>query len=542
MSHEHITLMARAALVRRRRQHAVESAGIVKNEPITLRQFVTAAWPSVEHGKPFIPGWHIDAICDHLEAVTRRDIKRLVINVPPGSMKSLLCNVLWPAWEWGEKDAGHAWMFGTYAAKLATRDSLRMRKLLRSGWYSERYGNRVRIDPKQDTKTRFDTLAGGTRICTSVGASGIGERVNTVVIDDPQTAKQVYTTHRETANNWIKDEMRTRGRTPETFALLIIMQRLHERDATGFVLTEMDGFEHLKIPARYEPKIYVGADGVRHDALKDKPQTSIGWNDPRTEQGEIYWQQMYTEESMTDLEHDLGASATGQLQQRPSKIGGTKVQETWWHFWQPDDIQPLPPVVLTAPNGDKIERRAEIISMRYLHEMLQSWDMSFKDTESSAFVCGQVWAKHRDKPANRYLVDQVREKAGLVKTLKMVASLTERNPEADKKLVEEKANGAAVMDVLKDHIGGFVPVNPEGSKPERLEAVLPQIQGGNCYLPHPTTAEWVTDFITEFNDFPRGQYADQVDTATQALIHLSKRRELGYAPLTAANLLSGLEK
>ena len=167
----------------------------------------------------------------------------------------------------------------------------------------------------------------------------------------------------------------------------------------------------------------------------------------------------------------------------------------------------------------------------------QSWDMAFKDTKDSAYVVGQVWAENQ---ADSFLLDQVREKMDFTTTIDAVRALTATWPQALKKLVEEKANGAAVMSSLKREIAGFDPVEPEGGKEARANAIAPACRSGNVWLPHPSVAPWVKALLAELEAFPASQYADQVDSLTQ---YLNRRygsaiSHSGYKGATKTNAIS----
>ena len=160
--------------------------------------------------------------------------------------------------------------------------------------------------------------------------------------------------------------------------------------------------------------------------------------------------------------------------------------------------------------------------------MIQSWDCAFKDTASSDYVVGQVWGRIG---ADKYLLDQVRGRMDCPTTIRAVKRLSEKWPKAVAKLVEDKANGPAVIAMLRHEVEGLIAVNPEGGKEARAHAVSPQIEAGNVYLPHPDTATWVDGFVEENAVFPNGPHDDQVDATTQALLRFTKRAQGGsYAP------------
>lgn len=155
-------------------------------------------------------------------------------------------------------------------------------------------------------------------------------------------------------------------------------------------------------------------------------------------------------------------------------------------------------------------------------EQLQSWDMAFKDTETSAFVVGQVWAK---KDADKFLLDQARARLNFPKTVEAVVNLSAKWPKAIAKLVEDRANGSAVIQTLQSKLAGLIAIEPDGSKEARAHAVSPQVESGNVYLPHPLIADWVDDLMAECGAFPNASDADQVDSLTQALIRLELHQE-----------------
>jgi predicted phage terminase large subunit-like protein len=264
---------------------------------------------------------------------------------------------------------------------------------------------------------------------------------------------------------------------PKTAARVIIMQRVHEADLSGHVLAQ-GGYEHLCLPAEYE---------------ESKRTTVIGWSDPRTELGELLWPERFGPAEIADLKLRLGSyGSAGQLQQRPSPAEGGILKPSWWRRY--DRLENLPGF-----------------------EMIQSWDLAFKDTRNSSYVVGQVWAR---SGAYFCLVDQVRAKMTFPETLQAFRELSAKYPECQAKLVEDKANGPALIQTLQREIPGIIAVEPDGSKEARAHAVSWLIEAGNVFLPQSSVAPWVDDFIEECAAFPKGAYADQVDCCTQALSRL----------------------
>src|SRR5579872_44415 len=181
----------------------------------SLAEFVRVAWPIVEPSTPFVPGWHIDAIIEHLEAVTRGQIRNLLINVPPRHMKSLLVSVFWPPWEW-IRWPERRWLFSSYAASLSIRDSLKCRRLIESPWYQRLWGERFALTGDQNTKGRFDNDRSGYRLATSVGGAATGEGGDRLVCDDPHSVNEVESDSvRNSTNGWFDIVMATRVNDPK---------------------------------------------------------------------------------------------------------------------------------------------------------------------------------------------------------------------------------------------------------------------------------------------------------------------------------------
>ena len=460
-----------------------------------LKQFVIQAWSILEPATPFVEGFHIDAICEHLQAVTQGRIRNLIINVPPGHAKSLLVAVFWPAWCWIDNPAAR-WLFSSYRAPLAERDSLKCRRLIESDWYQQRWGDRYQLAGDQTQKHRFENDRTGYRVVVPM-SGGTGERGDYVVVDDPHSVDQATSdAERAHAVDWWNGSMSTRLNDLSQGHKIVIQQRLHEADLTGDLLTR-GGYELLCLPAEFEP------DRVC--------ETSIGWQDPRTSAGELLWPQKTNRAELDIQKATLGSYRyAGQYQQRPAPAEGGMIKRHWWRYWQTRGAN-LPPIPVKMPDGT-IEMRRAVDLPSYFDMRLQTWDMAFKDTKNADFVVGQVQAAHG---ADRYLLDQVRDRLDFPGTLLAVRRLSAHWPEAHLKLVEDKANGPAVVQSLRHEIAGFVEVNPEGGKVSRAAGASPQLESGNWYLPHPMLAPWVEGFIAECAAFPAGAHDDQVDAWSQ---------------------------
>jgi hypothetical protein len=226
-----------------------------------LVEFIRQSWPIIEPGAEYFHNWHVDMISESLEAITYgfeledgSYYNRLLINVPPGMMKSLLTNVFWPAWEWGPKNMPHMrYVCASHSLDLAIRDSTKMRRLIESEWYQARWGDRVKITKDQNQKTKFETTATGFRQAVAAG-SITGARGDRVIIDDPLSVDDASSEAvRNSRKEWFLESVPTRLNKPMESAIIVIMQRLHEEDTSGIILSKGLGYDHIMLPMRYDP-------------------------------------------------------------------------------------------------------------------------------------------------------------------------------------------------------------------------------------------------------------------------------------------------
>lgn len=443
----------------------------------SLAEFAKHCWHIVEPSTPYKHGWHIDAICEHLEGVTNGQIRNLVINMPPRHMKSLLVSVLWPVWVW-TTDPSARWLFSSYAQSLSIRDSLKCRRILESPWYRS-FWPHVKLVTDQNQKARFENTHTGFRVSTSVGGAATGEGGGYLVCDDPHKVGDSGSDRvRQQVLDWWSEEMSTRGNDPKTVAKVIVAQRVHENDLCGYVLKQ-GGYEHLCLAAEF--------DGHRS-------KTSLGWKDPRENDGDLLWEDRFGREELDELKQRLGSyAAAAQLQQRPAPAGGGLFQDSWWKFWSDFPAS--------------------------MDEIIQSWDMSFKGGKGGSYVVCQVWGRIGGQ---FYLLDQLRKRMSFPETQSAFKEMYARWPNVSAILVEDKANGPAIIDSLKGQIPGIIAVTPEGSKISRASAVSAVIEAGDVFVPEPKDYPWVMEFLQECGSFPVGPNDDMVDAMTQAIDRLKK--------------------
>ncbi len=499
---------ARAEL--QRRQDAARKEYDRRRMLASLAAFIRGAWHVLEPSTPYVHNWHIDAICEHLEAVSRGEIKQLVINIPPGHMKSLITCVFWIAWVWLSKPSWRV-LCASYAKDLALRDSGKTRDLILSDWYQETFQPTWKLKGDQNVKSFFANTASGYRMSLSVGGAGTGFRGDCTVVDDPLKVADAHNLKKRTkANDWYNTTYTSRVNDMRNAQRVVIMQRLHDEDLAG-VLEKQGGYEFLVLPSEFEPE--------------NRRTTSIGWTDPRTESGQLLFEELFPPEVLAAAKVSLGSYGfAGQHQQRPAPADGGIFKRAWFGYWHFAD-NPLPPVFVRLPDGSLIECRSVALPKSF-DEAIQSWDMAFTATNTSSFVVGQVWARSQ---ANRFLIDQSRNRVTFTDTLHEVEALTAKWPATYLKLVENKANGPAVIDVLHEKISGLVAVNPEGDKVARASAVTPEFESGNVYFPHPKLYGWVDEAVERWIAFPNADM-DEIDAGSQALRRFQQYGVLNLRP------------
>lgn len=499
-----------------------------------LLAFTRRLWPVLEPHTPFVEGWALNAICEHLEAVTDGEITRLLMNVPPGFMKSLMTNVFWPAWEWGPQLlAHHRFVTFSYAASLTERDNRRFLDLLKSPDYQYLWGDRFELKKAGETLVSNDKT--GWKLASSVGGVGTGERGDRILLDDPHNVKESESeVVRSETVRWFREAMSNRLNDMEKSAIVVIMQRVHEADVSGAIIESAADYTHLMIPMEYDGRRYT---------------TSIGWTDPRNNDGELAWPERFPASVVSGIKAIGGPYAySGQYQQAPTPRGGGIFRREWWHLWGNED------------DPSDIRNR----SFPACEYIVASLDPAYTEKEENDYSALTIWGVFRDDRAlgdypriillhawrgrlalhapdierlpgenAREFTQRLEANEGLVgKT----ADLCKRF-KVDRLLIEAKANGLTVAQEMRRlHVGeGWAVqlVDPKGDKVARAYAVQPLFSDEMVYAPYRKYShgewgdrEWCDMVITEMASFPRAPHDDLTDSATQALSHL---RRIGFA-------------
>jgi predicted phage terminase large subunit-like protein len=452
-----------------------------------LVEFGKRAWHLVEPGVTYVPNWHAEELCRHLEACVAGyhtpevDARKLLINIPPGCTKSLWTSVFLLPWVWTIWPgfaAGHA----SFDFKLVRRDARKALLILQSDWYRKRWPEVV-LRTNSQAETEFFNTKGGLRYATTIESGGTGWHFDMKIVDDPtkplDTVGTAETTSLalETVKTWWSNTMSTRNKDPKNARYCVIMQRLHENDLAGHLL-ETDKPCLLKLPMRF-----VEADRCWNEG--------IGGDRRRTE-GELLYPARYPEEAVAKLEYQLGIYAGAQLQQNPVNAEGEIFQGRWFKYY------------------------SELPRFNYYY---MSVDCSFKSTSACDYVAIQIWGK---SGPNFYLVHEVCERLSFTETLRVIRDLL-KTYRCGPKLIEDKANGPAVIDTLGAQISGIIPRNPSGGKQARARAVTHYHQAGNVWYPHPNDAPWVVQHIAQLLGFPKARNDDSVDAETQFLFYMTQQ-------------------
>jgi len=442
----------------------------------SLADFAKRAWRVLEPATPLKWGWALDAICLHLEEVTDGRIPRLLMNVPPGMMKSLLTGVIWPAWEWGPKGKPETRFLGTsHKEALAVRDSMKCRRLIQSEWYQTLWPTRLTSD--QNAKTKFENDATGFREAMAF-TSMTGSRGDRVILDDPLSADDANSDAAlEKADLSFTEALPSRVNN-EASAIVVIMQRLHQRDTSGIILDRKMPYVHLCLPMRFEA---------------DRRCVTPIFTDPRTYDGELLFPERFGEAQVADLEKTLMAYATaGQLQQRPTPRGGGMIKRQWL------------PIVKAIPAGCR---------------WVRAWDLAATATDQAAWTAGVKMGK---TPDGRYIIADVRRIQGSANDVEQLlrSTASQDGTEVRGSIPQDpgQAGKAQVQYLIKQLAGFAYTASPEsGDKATRAEPLAAQAEAGNVML---LEGEWNQAFIEEAETFPRGKFKDQVDAASRAFAEL----------------------
>jgi predicted phage terminase large subunit-like protein len=482
-------------------------------------EFVKAAWHVLHPGEQMIGGWAMERVAAHLQAVSEGEISRLLINVPPGFAKSLLVNVMWPAWEWGPRGRAHLkYISASYERGLSIRDLMLCRDLLKSEWYQDHWGDRVQFKADSDGKQEYANTSRGWRYATSVGAGLTGRRGHRFIIDDPHSVKTAESeAERETARFWFSETVPTRFVDQKNPVYVIIMQRLHEQDISGLIINKLhepQKWTHLVIPMEAEiahcsytsVASPFGTKYVKRNKVEGEPLPyweedfefgeELYCQDPRKEDGELAWPERFDEDTVAELKaqfmsHGGSYAQAAQLQQRPVPRGGGLFQREHFQYWD------------TLPPNIRVVAR------------VRGWDLAASDNDRAAWTVGAKLAKL----SNGMVVveDIIRFRGGPAEVeMKIKATAEMDGHQVIQDLPQDpgqagKAQKRAIGSLLQGYRFRFS--LESGDKEIRAMPFAAQVECGNVAL---IRAPWNDTFLAEACIFPNSEFKDQVDAVSRA--------------------------
>lgn len=423
-------------------------------------------------GGDWLPYRHVEYAATIIRHAIVRGGGRVIVSMPPRHGKSELCSHWLPTWFlelWPYKKV----IITSYGDKLAKSFGRQVKREIEQ--------NRcvtTKLTKDSTAAAEFETTKGGGLITAGIGGGITGRGGDLIIIDDPiKTLREAMSkTIREWHIEWFKTVLYTRCEPEST--IILVTTRWHQKDLAGYLIKEhSDDWTEIKFPALAEKK----------DPLGRK-------------EGEALCPERFDEKALKKARKSIGMRRfPGLYQQRPSSMEGTSWKRHYWKRWE------------------KLPEK--------FTDTIQSWDTNIKE-EGGSYVVGQVWGRCG---ADRYMLDQIRGKWGFNEMIKKFIALSEKWPNATRKLVENKATGPAIQNHLKTKITGIILVEPQGGKEVRATAAEPELEAGNCWLPSDEVMyPWVQGFIEEAADFPNAENDDQVDTASQALTYFRSRGMIAY--------------
>lgn len=459
-----------------------------------------------------------ERIAQAVRDVENGQSRKLIIQMPPRSGKTQMASKIAPAWILSTHPSWPI-VLTSYSSALAeswSRDIM--------DWVGEgALGEHLTLRRGAATAARWETSSDAVIAARSIrsGTTGFGAKV--LVIDDPHKdfAEAHSETERDHVWNWYLSVSNTRLHPPAL--TIVVLTRWHEDDLAGRLLShehpgDPEDWEVISFPAIAEKDDVLGreeGDPLFSPLIEETREEALArWRKVERDSGAYVWSALY--------------------QQRPAPPQGAIFDASWWRYWTTDPSQ-----VTEDGRTVLLDPAVDLASGKWL----DSWDLTFKGGEKGDFVVGQRWAK---LGANRYLIAQQRGRWSFTQQLDRLRDWAKAdNPAVSpgghlvhQRLIEDAANAAAAIDTLRKEISGLKPIKARTSKEIRARAVTPEIESGNVYLPHPSMPgfEWVTDFISEFRNFPNDAHDDQVDAASQALFNL---REPGRAGISVPGAAPG---
>jgi predicted phage terminase large subunit-like protein len=442
-----------------------------------LAAFIEKVYLTTAPSQPYVRNWHIELIADALTGCLNGKTKRLIINLPPRSLKSLCASVAFPAWVLGKRPETRI-ICASYSEELAGKHARDCRSIIESDWYKRAFPG-ARINPAKRSEREFETTATGYRLSTSLGGTLTGRGGSLIIIDDPLKPQDALSEARRcNVNQWYDNTLFSRLDNKETGCIIIVMQRVHIDDLVAHVQrNEQWTVLNLAALAEKEERFELSSGKV------------LG-----RRSGEALNATLESTTTLSKIRANIGSyNFSSQYQQEPVPVEGNIVKWEWFRFYT------------ALPQAEKRTR------------ILQSWDTAMKAHDGTDYsVCVTI----REVDRKYYILDIYRDRLDFPALKKKVVEMKEEFG-ANHVIIEDKGSGTGLIQMLEMEGFPVIAYEPEGDKADRLVTQSALIEQGSVYLPE--NAGFLGDFRSELLSFPNGSHDDQVDALSQALDWLHGR-------------------
>lgn len=462
-----------------------------------FKSFVQKVFNEVSPSSKYLDNWHIDVICDELIKTVNNEQNRLIINIPPRYMKSIICSVALPAFTLGHNPKSTI-ISVSYSDDLSTKLANDCKKIIESSWYQELFPA-TKLSKNKKITTDFETSKGGGRYATSINGTLTGRGADWIIIDDPIKPQDALSDLiREKTNDWYGNTLYSRLNDKKEGKIIVIMQRLHEEDLTGYLLDTDPVFKLIKIQAIAEQD----EEWSIKTSFSDKAKIIL------RKSGEPLHPQREDLEKLMQAKKFMGEyNFTGQYQQNPAPREGGIIKKQWLQFYDKEKL------------FKAIENSSIIVKT-----IIQSWDTANKiENHNDYSVCITVL---RDTQNKNYVIDCYREKLEFPNLVKKIVQMYDFAKDKYKHkinvLIEDKASGTQIIQTLQaNHMINPVAIKPEYDKQSRLMGVSHLIENGSCLFPN-DNPHWWLDFERELLRFPKTKYDDHCDALSQILTYKTR--------------------
>lgn len=441
-----------------------------------FNSFIHKTFNTINPGTKYEPNWHIELISDYLAAVESGQIRRLIINMPPRGLKSVCVSVAWPAWILGHYPAKRI-MAASYSATLSVKHSLDCRYVMESDWYRQLFPMTA-LSKKHNQKSKFLTTKNGFRFATSVGGSATGEGGDFLIIDDPHNPVQIASAKaRARVIDWFEQTFLTRLNDKNKGAIVVVMQRLHEEDLAGYLISQSCGWELLKIPIKPSHDLIFKINNKEYYFFKEEVLH-------RARDQAVYLER---------LEEEIGTqNYAAQYLQEPIPQGYSllKLEDISFYLELPENFE----------------------------YVVQSWDSAVKISENSDYSVCTSWGI---KKGRYFLISMLRDRLAYPdlkeQALRLAAKYSPRYL-----LIEDKASGQQlIQDLKREYLRNIIPCRPKLDKITRFASVTPIFQAGKVMLPQ--KSQFTSGLLKELTAFPHCKNDDIVDSVSQFLQYMKER-------------------